>query len=503
MAHDVLINVGAAETRVAVIADGLLQEFYLERTISPHEAAVTRGRGGHSLLGNIILGRVQRVLPGMQAAFVEIGLAKAGFLGAKEARCLADLIGFEELPLPCITACVREGQAVLVQVVKDPIGDKGARLSANVTLPGRLLVFVPHQHGIAMSRRIEEGPERERLAAIMERVVARLDKEGVRGAGFIVRTAALGRSEEELVEDALALAGQWLKVETGRARSTPPATLYFDLGPINRVLRDIVDAETLRVRIDCAAAAAEARAYAARVMPELQDRIETASPTLFDEHGIDAQLEQLLRARVPLKCGGWITIETTEALTAIDVNSGSLTDTTGLEETSVRTNLDAAAEIGRQLRLRAIGGLVVIDFIHLADPVNIANVLQTLAMSLGSDRVPTQISPMSEFGLVALTRKRVREPLMKFLTEPAEPPVIGGRIKTPETVANEVLRRLEQEARARPGRNLIAHAAPEVIAWIKDAEEDVRKALARRGVARFGLEAQAAWPRTRFEVAAQ
>lgn len=505
MSHEVLINVGAAETRVAIVSDGLLQDFFLERTIDAADERGNSGRAGHSLLGNIILGRVQRVLPGMQAAFVDIGLDRSGFLGAKEARCLADLPGYEENVPPCITSCVREGQALLVQVVKDPIGEKGARLSANVTLPGRLLVLVPNQTGVALSRRIEDEEERARLSGIVERLIANGAGHFITGAGYIVRTAAVGLGEAEIAEDAARLAEDWRAIAHRKQAAKAPSTIYHDLDPVERTMRDQVDGETARVVTDDAAAFEKAKAYARRAMPEVIDRITLFNGPgfLFDQYSIEAQFDALLRTRVGLRSGGWITIETTEALTAVDVNSGSLTDTTGLEETSVRTNMDAAAEIGRQLRLRAIGGLIVIDFIHMGEPQNIANVLQTLAMSLGHDRVPTQITGMSDFGLVEMTRKRVRDPLAKFLTEPCDAPVIGGRMKTVETVANELLRRVEREARHNPGKMLVAFAAPEVAAWLEDRKTALKSALQRRGVPQIRFAPRTDFIRTRFDVSVE
>ncbi len=494
MANDVLINVGPGETRVAVLHDGRLEELYIERTAGLPEG---EGRAGHSVLSNIVLGRVQRVLPAMQAAFVDIGLDRAGFLGAKEARCLADLPGFGE-GLPQIGHCVREGEAILVQVIKDPIGDKGARLSANVTIPGRLLILVPNQHGVALSRRIEDEAERERLSLL----VGAFDGQPgcMAGAGYIVRTVAIGAGEAELREDAERLALSWAEIEARKAKARVPSTVYCDLDPVARSLRDCVGVETDRVVIDDAAALDEARAYCAEAMPEVLGKLELHDAgDLFERAGIEEAIEQLLQPRVPLSCGGWITIETTEALTAIDVNSGSFTASSGLEETSFRINQDAAAEIGRQLRLRAIGGLVVIDFIHQGDAENVAQVLQTLAMSLGADRVPTQISPMSEFGLVEMTRKRVRDPIVKFLTEPARGVLCGGRVKTVATVANEFLRRIEAEARANPGRTVNCTAGPEVARWISDEPVVLQRLRARIG-SRFRIEAREAWPRHRFDV---
>jgi len=497
MANEILINVGVGETRIAVTADDRLDEFHIERTAGLPDGG---GRAGHSVLGNIILGRVQRVLPAMQAAFVEIGLDRAGFLGAKEARCLADLPGFQDA-LPEIGDCVHEGQAIFTQVIKDPIGEKGARLSANVTIPGRLLVLVPNQHGVALSRRIEDEPERQRLTAIVNSFEGQPGM--VPGAGYIIRTVAVGAGEAELREDAERLAIAWRELEERKKHARVPSTLYCDLDPVARALRDCVRAETDRIVIDDAAALAEARVYAAEAMPEILDKIVFFDGAdLFEVAGIEEEIESLLQPRVPLSSGGWITIETTEALTAIDVNSGSFTASSGLEETSFRINQDAAAEIGRQLRLRAIGGLVVIDFIHQSSPENIARVMQTLAMGLGRDRVPTQIAPMSEFGLVEMTRKRVRDPMVKFLTEPYRGVLAGGRVRTVPTIANEVLRQIERAARANPGRVVHCVAHPEITRWISD-EAIVLKRLRERIGGRFRIEAREGWARDRFEVVAE
>ena len=494
MANEVLINVGPGETRVAVLTDGRLEEIHIERTAGLPEG---EGRAGHSVLGNIVLGRVQRVLPAMQAAFVDIGLDRAGFLGAKEARCLADLPGFSE-GLPPITDCVREGEAIPVQIIKDPIGDKGARLSANVTIAGRLLVLVPNQPGVALSRRIEDERERERLSAAVSGL------EGLpgtlKGAGYIVRTVAIDASEAELREDAERLAQAWQDIEAKKRGARVPSTLFCDLDPVARFLRDCVGVDTDRVLIDDSTGYEEARSYAAEAMPDVLPRLEHfTGGNLFERFGVEEELEGLLQPRVALSCGGWITIEGTEALTAIDVNSGSFIASSGLEETSFRINQDAAAEIGRQLRLRAIGGLVVIDFIHQGNTENIAGVLQTLAMSLGRDRVPTQISPMSEFGLVEMTRKRVRDPIAKFLTEPYRGVLAGGRVKTIATVGNEFLRLIEAEARANPGRTVNCIANPEIARWISDEPVLLRRLRERIG-GRFRIESRDGWPRGRFEV---
>ena len=497
MASEVLINVGPAETRVALLDDARLSELFIERMAESGR----EGRHGHRLFGNIMLGRVQRVLPGMQAAFVDLGLEKAGFLAAREARCLADLPSF--MDQPCITKCVREGEAVVVQVIKDPIGDKGARLSANVTIPGRLVVLVPNQSGIALSRRIEDEAERKRLTDLLADIGTN-DPRAAAGAGYIVRTAALSASRDDIASDIARLGDEWRAIQARRNMAKVPATIYHDLDPVERTMRDGVDDDTQRILIDNAEAVAQARAYATRAMPDAVEKIQlfNGPGELFDMHGIEAEIETLLQPRVRLPSGGWITVETTEALTSIDVNSGSYTEATGLEQTSLKTNLEAAAEIGRQLRLRGIGGLIVIDFIHLHEPENIAQVLTVLAESVSKDRTPTQILPMSEFGLVEMTRKRVREPLSKLFSEVCDPCHGHGRIKTVVTVAAELLRRVAREAKARPGTKFVAYAAPEVVRWIEAQGDDLKQTLRRHAAAGLRFEARANFTRAQFDVGA-
>jgi ribonuclease G len=502
MQKDVLINAGAGEIRVAVVEDGRLQDLVLERTIGLDDGPRKKsdGRSGHSLIGNIILGRVQRVLPGMQAAFVDVGLERSGFLGAREARCLADLPGFDAERTPKIGECVHEGEEILVQVVKDPIGEKGARLSANITIPGRLAVLVPNTPGVALSRRIEEEGERGRMLALGEAMIAQGGDRLVPGAGYILRTAASEATLADLKEDAERLAEAWRPVLAKRQAAKAPATLYHDLDPVERTMRDTVRSHTSRVVIDDREAYEAARAYCRRAMPEAEAKVELfAGPgTLFD--AIEDEIARLTVPTVPLPSGGWITVEGTEALTAVDVNSGSFTASTGLEETSLRVNLEAADEIGRQVRLRGIGGLIVVDFIHLSEAVNIEKVLDTLAESLSKDHTPTQISPMSEFGLVEITRKRVRDPLVKLMSECCRACSGHGRKRTREAVALEVIRSVERTAAVAPGKPIRVRAAAEVVRWLEDRGEEVRTALARRGAARVSFEANDAFAREGFDV---
>ncbi len=481
MTAEVLINAGAGEIRIAHLCHGRLEELSVERIIGNEDGA----RHCHSHIGDVILGRVQRVLPGMQAAFVDVGLERAGFLGLREAKILAREPGDNT----AISDCVREGDALLVQVIKDPIGDKGARLSAGITLPGRLLVMTPGQDGVAVSRRIEDEKQRMAFISLGEGLLAEGGDGLIPGAGLIFRTAAQGALREELMQDALALADVWRCIQERRKVARPPATLYRDLGPIERAMRDVVRGDVSRVLVDDAGAAEAARAYCRKAMPEAEARIEFSGRNLFDLYGLEEEIARLLQPRVALPSGGWITIETTEALTAIDVNSGSFVQSGGLEETSLAVNLEAAGEIGRQIRLRGIGGLIVVDFIHLEENGHAARVIEELERSLRFDRAPVQISPMTEFGIVAITRKRLREPLVRRTSVACAGCGGTGRAASADGMALEILRQVEREAAANPGAELIVTAAPDVLAWLTRHKEEVGQALLRRGAGRVRFEA--------------
>jgi ribonuclease G len=444
MAREILIDVGIGETRIALIDGDRLASIRIER---PER---------HSLIGSIWLGRVIRVVPGMQAAFVDLGLSRAGFLAARDARALADNSSSEETP--SIGTLLHEGQAIVVEVSKDPVGDKGVKLSAEATLPGRYLVYAPRGAGIHLSRRIEDAAERERLTLALEGQLGA-------GDGFIVRTAAIGAAAEALREEAVRLRAAWAEIVAHAAQAKLPTRLWHDLDSVERALRDHLTAETERVRINSRPAFTAAKKYAASALPRLADRIELHSGpmALLELYGIEADIARALEKRVALPSGGAITIEATQALTAIDVDSGSFTAGRGLEETSLRTNLEAADEIARQLRLRGIGGIIVIDFIHLEEAVNREALLAALRAGLASDRAPTRVLGMSEFGLVELTRKRTGEPLVHAASEACTHCAGEGRVASIQAVAAELARRAEREAVASPGRPLTLVAAPEVV----------------------------------------
>ena len=494
--QEILINAGAAEIRVAVVEDGKLQALSRARTFGGDGEVPERD--GRSFVGDIVLGRAVRVLPAVQAAFVEIGHERAGFLGAREARCLAE--GAEHDP--DIGELVREGDMVLVQIVKDPIGEKGARLSAAVTIPGRLCVLTPCQPGIAVSRRIEDEVERARLLALGETMAREEGGNFITGAGYIFRTAAVGAAPEDIREDAAQLANDWRAILAARKNASPPALLHRDLGAVERAMRDIVRDDTARILIDDAGAAEAARAFCRRTMPQMETRIEYFSGpgALFDSHDLEADIDGLMRPRVPLPCGGWITIEGTEALTAVDVNSGRFTHASALEDTGLTVNLEAACELGRQLRLRGIGGVIVVDFMHMKDEEHVSRVLEVLTQSLSRDGTPFSISPPSPLGLVEISRKRVREAWVSLMSESCGACAGRGTVRRIDAVAMDILRKVEAGASAVPGKAIRVYAAPEIVRWFEDHGESLRAALARKGAATVSFEPDETYYRERFDV---
>ncbi len=493
MIDEILINMAIEGPRIALLDDGVVQEVFLD----PPQ--------GRLLLGNVYLGRVQRVLPGMQAAFVDIGESRSAFMGAREARLLAagakDVVDDPDAPLPDISKCVHEGQAVLVQVIKDPVNEKGSRVTASVGLAGRNLVYVPSRATDAFSRRISDDVEKDRLAQMMDRLRASgtVGPEG----GFILRTAALGATEKEIAEDAAGLQHVWQAFSDldGGGDHKVPSLQYEDQGPVVRTLRDYLNANIRRVVFDDGQALAAARQYVARIMPTFADRLclHTGPGLLFDLHQIDGEIDSVLDHRVALPSGGWITVEETEAMTVVDVNSGSFIDPVGLENTSVVTNLEAVTETARQLRLRRVGGIVVIDLIHMERPENADTVLARLDECLAKDRTPSQVVGLSELGLVQMTRKRVGDTLAFCLSGECAACGSRGHIKSSAAVALDVLRAIEREAMAVAANRLTAVVSAEVA----DYFDGPGTALLQRAGARISgtvLIRRAAFARTRFEI---
>lgn len=469
MGSNLFINVGPGGIRIALMRNARLEAFRVEPLL---------GREARPL-GDIILGRVARVVPAMEAAFVEIGMARQGFLPLRDARILARA-GKNEAQ---ISDCVREGESVLVQVTRDPVGEKGAQLSAAIALPGRFLVLTPGKPGIAISRRIEDEGRREELLRLGEAL--RTGGGMIADAGFIFRTAARDAPQHELAADARELARSWQEICDKRKTARPPLLLQSDLGPVERALRDMVTGEVTCILIDDAAALEGARAYCRKAAPDIEARLGLAPRDLFAREGLEDQIAALTSPRVNLPCGGWITIEPTQALTAVDVNSGSFTQSGGRDETSLAVNLEAAAEIGRQLRLRDIGGLIVVDFIQLENDQQAERIVAMLSESLSADGVASRISSMGEFGIVAITRQR------RHAARHAKAcPACNGTGRAPDVgaQAQDILRALEREAAANPGAELLVTAAPPVADWFEAHDGEVREALTKRGAGRVRFE---------------
>lgn len=396
MSHEILMSVENGLLRVAQIEDGVLTAL--------QAAPLGKKQDDRRLVGQIYLGQVERVVSRLQAAFVDIGMDRSGFLGAREARAL---LPDADRDTP-IEDCVQDGDTVLVQITRPPQGDKGAQVTADVTLPGRAVVLAPCRSRIAVSRQIEDEAERSRLAdlalAIREGQHGEaVDVEGMDGpAGWVIRTAAVGMQADEMAADMATVATQWEKLLHVAEDSEPPHVLHEDLGPVEKALRDLVRADTSSIVIEGDAALAQAKGFARTHMVAAMDLLKApdSGEVLFDRYDVAGQLEVALSSRVSLPSGAWLMIETTEAMTTIDVNSGSS------EGDARSVNLEAAALIGRQVRLRAIGGLIAIDFIDMSDESDNEAVLAALDEGFQGDKNPVRIGPMSEFGVVEMTRRR-------------------------------------------------------------------------------------------------
>jgi ribonuclease G len=462
MSIEILVNVAPRETRAALLDNGALQEVFIERA---------RRRG---LVSNLYKGRVSRVLPGMQAAFLEIGLARTAFLHVADILAPPPDPGNDaqedSRPEADIRTLVREGDELLVQVVKDPLGTKGARLSTHVSLPSRYLVFMPRGTRVGVSARIESEAERNRLREL----VAGLAAEHGRG-GYIVRTAALGAELPALHADMLYLQRLWAHVRE-RAMASPSGTLVHEDLPLStRVLRDELREEVRRVLVDSPQEFERMGEFARSFMPDFADRIELhqAPRPIFDLHGVEEEIGRALESRVPLKSGGYIVIQQTEAMTTVDVNTGGYVGHRNLEETIFRTNLEAAVTIARQLRVRNLGGIIVLDFIDMELPDHRQALLDALQSALAADRAQTHISSVSPLGLVEMTRKRTRESLEHLLCAACPQCQGRGYVRTPETVSHEIFRELMRQSRQFQSDELVVLAHQDVVDWLQDEESAV------------------------------
>jgi ribonuclease G len=455
MKEEILINVTSRESRAALVENGVLQEVLVER-------ASRRG-----LISNIYKGRVSRVLPGMQAAFVDVGLERTAFLHASDIARNPDEDAPDRDPEPNIREFVQAGDELLVQVLKDPIGTKGARLTTYISIPSRFVVMLPNSTSIGVSVRIEDEAERERLRSLVECCIGDSAQ-----AGYIVRTAAEGASLDALRADMLFLQKLWESISKSVASTQTGKLVHEDLSLPLRVLRDLLSPEIERVRIDSKPWFERMRDFAAQFIPHMVPMIELyeGPRPIFDLYGVDDEIERALHPKVPLKSGGYLIFDQTEAMTTIDVNTGAYVGHRNLEETIFRTNLEAAIAIARQLRLRNLGGIIIIDFIDMQEEDHRNQVLQALSGRLAHDHAKTQIMDVSPLGLVEMTRKRNRESLERLLCQPC--PSCDGRgfVKTAETVCYEIFREIVRQHRQFDLQELLVLARPEVIERLLDEE---------------------------------
>ncbi|MGA9342468.1 MAG: ribonuclease G [Rhodanobacteraceae bacterium] len=469
MSEEILINVTPRETRVALVENGMLQEVHVERS----------SRRGY--VGNIYKGRISRVMPGMQAAFVDIGLDRAAFLHASDiVRPHSPLIGenggndpeaVAPMPVappacPPIGELVRDGQEVVVQVVKDPISTKGARLTTHLSIPSRYLVLLPYSKVLGVSARIEDECERTRLREMLSGLV------GPVALGYIVRTNAESQAAEALAEDVDYLGKLWTSVQHSIGSARVGERIYEDLDLALKSLRDMMRPSIEKVRVDSRETLDRVRRFMQQFMPDLADRLEhyPGERPIFDLYGVEDEIHKALRKEVLLKSGGSLVVDQTEAMTTIDVNTGAYLGSRNLEETVFRTNLEAAQSAARQLRLRNLGGIIIIDFIDMLDQEHRRQVLRMLEKSLARDRTKATVYEMSPLGLVEMTRKRTTESLERQLCEPCSACGGRGKLKTAETVTYEIFREITRAVRQFDALELLVLAAPDVVGRILEEE---------------------------------
>lgn len=489
MSNELIINARPHETRVALVENGVVLELHIER------------KTGQELMGNIYRGRVARVLPGMQAAFVDIGLDRSGFLYvtdvhhdfldleqmmlssnpesnqecAKEEEAEPLLERTQDIPFH-IEDLLHEGQDLMVQIAKEPMGTKGARLTCHVSLPGRHLVLMPNVDHVGVSRRIEDSEERERLRTLAQEI-----RQG--NLGLIVRTASEGADRVKLKSEMDFLLKLWGSIQERMTKVTGTGLLYKDLGICLRSVRDLFTREVDRLVIDSKDEYSKIMEFIETFVPSLKYSVELyeGDGPIFDFHGIEMEISRALEKKIWLKSGGYIVIELTEALTAIDVNTGSYVGSRNLEETILKTNLEAVKEIAYQLRMRNLGGLIVIDFIDMEKKANRERVFTALKESLSRDKAKTHILKMSELGLIEMTRKRTRENLNRLLSEPCFYCEGRGSLKSRKTICYELLRDIERETRsmAKAGEVSI-RVHPEIAHVLKEEEQESVVDLERR-----------------------
>ena len=508
MSKEMIISSSAHETRVAILEDDQVAEIFIERE---------RSRG---VVGNVYKGRVSKVLPGMQSAFIDLGLERDGFLYVSDVvAALEEFDRFEtddeaaspanssgsgpvaaagggngsrrggsspgrrdrehdKGPEPKIEELLKEGQEIIVQVAKEPLGTKGARLTSHATMPGRFLVFMPTVDHVGVSRKIDSRDERSRLRGIVREF---REQTGFTG-GLIIRTAAAGKPKEDIVSDLSYFHRVWTEVRQKFETSRAPAVVYQEQSLVAKLLRDLLTDDYSSIRIDNALEHKRVVELIERIMPSLASKVKLYEKEfpIFEEYGVQAEIDRALRSKVWLKSGGSIVINQTEALVAIDVNTGRYVGkkTAGrLEDTILKTNLEAVKEIVRQIRLRDLGGIIVLDFIDMEEKKNRQKVFQTVEQELRKDRSPSKALQVSDFGLVIITRKRVKQSLERVLTEPCPYCAGSAVIKSSSTICYEILSEVKKISADLNGQSLVLRVNPDIARALRDEERAVFKDL--------------------------
>ncbi|MDR3067804.1 MAG: ribonuclease G [Comamonas sp.] len=492
MQQDILINWSPQETRVAIVENGAVQELHMERPLE---------RG---LVGNIYLGKVSRVLPGMQSAFIDIGLERAAFLHVadvwqRQENGEAPMFARKDQPLTPIEKQVFEGQSIMVQVIKDPIGTKGARLSTQISIAGRLLVFLPQDDHIGISQKIPQN-ERDALRARLQELVG--TKDGGGGGGFILRTNGEESSDAELADDIRYLRKTWARIKDAAQKLPVMSVLHQDLNLLQRVLRDLVGENTQSIRIDSREQFALLKSFGQEYMPAAVPKLALykGERPIFDLYNIDEEIARALGRRVDLKSGGYLIVDQTEALTTIDVNTGGYVGARNFDDTIFKTNLEAAHAIARQLRLRNLGGIVIVDFIDMVREEHQVEVLSEFRRQLARDRVKTMAGGFSQLGLVEMTRKRTRESLAHMLCEPCAACSGKGNVKTARSICYEVLREILREARQFNPHEFRIVASPKVVEMFLDEESQHLASLSDFIGKPISLQAETAMAQEQYDI---
>ncbi len=488
MQEDILINWSPQETRVAIVESGAVQELHVER-------ALERG-----LVGNVYLGRVARVLPGMQSAFIDIGLERAAFLHVAdvwhpppEGESLS-VARSTQVQIP-IERQVFEGQALTVQVIKDPIGTKGARLSTQISIAGRLLVFLPQDDHVGVSQKIPSA-QRDELRVRLQ------DLTQPEGGGFILRTNGEDATNESLSDDIRYLRKAWGRIKDAAVRQPPMTLLHQDLNLLQRVLRDMVGESTQTIRVDSREQFDALMAFGQEFMPATAQKLQhyKGERPIFDLFSIDEEIAKALGRRVDLKSGGYLIIDQTEALTTVDVNTGGFVGARNFDDTIFKTNLEAAQAIARQLRLRNLGGIIIADFIDMVREDHRDAVLAEFRKQLQRDRVKTMAGGFSQLGLVEMTRKRTRESLAHMLCEPCPACEGRGSVKTARSVTYDIFREILREARQFNPREFRVVASPKVIELFLDEESQHLAGLSEFIGKPVSLQSEAAMGQGQYDI---